>query len=204
MRTVVATLFFCAIGCGGTTEPASIDDPRIEQMREDFASIGQNVSDSDIREIIRIKERKHGTATHDERGYPIWGFRPWEKPKQPWSWNELIRPFIVRPDRTQQSHIKTAVDVEHRYVEILYPNTSDPALVEAAAVEVWHHFAREVNERHPQAGYKRVKVNIYVDGQDDRMPAGIVYNYASRKLPDQPVTEWFTFEKSALIFKPTK
>jgi len=164
MRTVVATLLLCAVGCGGTdtTEPGP------------FA----------------------GSVD-----------APWEKPKQPWSWNELNRPFIVRPDRTQQSHITTAFDVEHRDVEILYPNTSDPTLVEAAAVEVWHHFAREIDERHPQAGFKRVTVKIYVDGQETPLPVGFIdraWNKASWQMVDQPETEWFKFNKSALVFKPTK
>ena len=179
-------------------------DPRVEQLRSDFAAIGQIVSDSELKELIRQTEKRHGEATQDERGYPLYELRPWEKAEQPWSWNQTSRPFVVRPAKISESHIKTAPSVEHRYVDVEYTNTSDPAIVEAAATEVWHHFAKEINERHPQAEYKMVTVNIYVDDQEMEMPVGRVWNHASAELPDTPETEWFRYNKSRLIFEPTE
>ncbi len=182
----------------------SQSDPRVEQLRSDFAATGQIVSDGELKELIRQTEERHGVATHDQRGYPLYELLPWEKAEQPWSWNQTNRPFVVRPATITESHIKTAPGVEHRYVDVEYTNTSDPAIVEAAATEVWRHFAKEINERHPQAEYKMVSVYIYVDDQEKmENPVGRVWNHASAKLPDQPETEWF-YNKSRLIFEPTK
>jgi hypothetical protein len=210
MRMVVVLLLLCGVGCGGTTTTettpvvGSVADPRIEQLRKDFAATGQNLSDSELRELITAREKEHGTATHDQQGYPLYELLPWEKAKPEWSWSDPSRPFVVSPDRTTQSHVKSAPSVEHRYVEIYYPKTTAPVIVEAAAQEVWHHFAREIDERHPQATLKMVTVKIYVDGQESEMPVGRVWNNASEKLPDHPKTEWFQFNKSSLVFNPTE
>ena len=128
--------------------------------------------------------------TNRKQDYPLNELKPWEKPMQQWSWNQKGRPFTVRPSQVTKTHIKTAVSVEHRYVDIYYPKTSDRRIVEAAAREVWHHFAKEINDRHPQAEYKMVIVYVYLDGQKLTLPAGRVKNEACETLPDNPEIVW--------------
>ena len=127
--------------------------------------------------------------------------RPWELPIQEFSWSDDDPRFSVAVAFNQDSHVKTAPDVEHRYVEIRHKSTTDPEEVLVAANRVWQHFVREIEERHPQANYKMVNVHMWVEGQDPVMPVGRLTNKASAVLPDEPEVEWHEWVGSPLEFE---
>jgi hypothetical protein len=98
-----------------------------------------------------------------------------------------------------ESHIRTGPGVEHRYIRIHYPNETDAAKIEAAALEVYRHFVREVEERYPTAPWKMVYVLMHVDGREGQdLVIGEVGNYLHplEKLPDHPPTRWYSYARA--------
>jgi hypothetical protein len=187
MRSFVALLLIA--GCGSA-------DPRLEQIRSKLLTSGETPSDEIIANIIAETEAKYGDAAEDENGYPLYSRRPFELPEQEWSWTAET-PYTVQPEGS-----KSAPLVEHRYVQLHYPAETDPTVIADAGKRVWHHFANEVQKRHPQAHYKMVSVGIFVEDQTDaRVVAGRVFNDAAKDFPDEPRIEWEEWNAPKLEFQ---